>query len=142
MDALAEALTTEARGVIVRLDEEHNLFRLDFEDRNGGYNRNLTMSSDTVTSGDFRTLANIFRDIKELRWPATVVTREGLAEIGAEPFDSVAEDGDLAEGAADAADEALAKLGALRIPPSLGPPRVAQGATRRTRGRRRDGCRL
>ena len=80
VDALAEALTTETRGVTVRLDEEHGLFKLDFEDRNGGYNRNLTMSSDTVTAGDFRTLANIYREIKELQWPATVVTEERGAE--------------------------------------------------------------
>ena len=53
VDALAEALTTDTRGVTVRLDEEHNLFKLDFEDRNGGYGRNLTLSADTVAVGGF-----------------------------------------------------------------------------------------
>jgi DNA gyrase subunit B len=118
VDALAEALTTETRGVTVRLDEEHGLFKLDFEDRNGGYNRNLTMSSDTVTAGDFRTLANIYREIKELQWPATVVTEErGAEEAAAES----AEDGPD-QAAAALQDEALAKLGAVRVP---GTPRAA-----------------
>jgi len=118
VDALAEALTTETRGVTVRLDEEHGLFKLDFEDRNGGYNRNLTMSSDTVTAGDFRTLANIYREIKELQWPATVVTEErGAEEAAAE----AAEEGPD-EATAALQDEALAKLGAVRVP---GTPRAA-----------------
>ena len=118
VDALAEALTTETRGVTVRLDEEHGLFKLDFEDRNGGYNRNLTMSSDTVTAGDFRTLANIYREIKELQWPATVLTEERGAE---EPEAQAGEDGPD-QAAAALQDEALAKLGAVRAP---GAPRAA-----------------
>jgi DNA gyrase subunit B len=96
----------------VRLDEEHSLFKLDFEDRNGGYNRNLTMSSDTVAAGDFRTLANIFREIKELQWPATVVTQEGGVEESAA---EAAEEGPD-EAASAIQDQALAKLGAARIP--------------------------
>ena len=116
VDALADALTTETRGVTVRLDEEHSLFKLDVEDRNGGYGRNLTMSSDTVTSGDFRALANIYRDIRDYQWPATVVAQEGgPVPAEEEPVDSAAEGG-LAQDAADAADEALAMLGAGRVP--------------------------
>jgi DNA gyrase subunit B len=143
VDALAEALTTETRGVTVRLDEEHGLFKLDFEDRNGGYGRNLTMSSDTVTAGDFRTLSNIYRDIKNLQWPATVVALDGLdsgavEDEGPASFDAAADGGlaqdgqdgqDAQDGQAAREDEALAKLGEVRAPFDSAPKsgRLAQG---------------
>jgi len=56
----------------VILDEEHNLYRLEIEERNG-HTRSMTVAAETVLSSEFRALSATFRDLRGLAWPATVV---------------------------------------------------------------------
>ncbi|MEK6630952.1 MAG: DNA topoisomerase (ATP-hydrolyzing) subunit B [Acidobacteriota bacterium] len=86
VDALCALLATDLRSANVLRDEEHNLFRIEVQDRTGAYSRSMVVGDQFVLSGDFRALAAIYRDIKDLRWPGTVVTRDGAPdeEAGAE----------------------------------------------------------
>jgi len=79
MDALAEALGGESRTVSVILDEEHSLYRLEIEERNG-HARSMTVAADVVLSGEFRALSATYRDLRGLAWPATVVSDAAAAD--------------------------------------------------------------
>jgi DNA gyrase subunit B len=74
VEALAQALTTPVRTVAVQPDEEHQAFALAIEDRSGGYPRHHRVDQDFVTTGEFRTLATSFQDVKGIRGPMTVKT--------------------------------------------------------------------
>ena len=74
VQALAEALTTPARTVTVREDEEHQAFALVIEDRTGGYPRHHRVDQDFATTGEFRTLAASYQDVKGIRGPMIVKT--------------------------------------------------------------------
>jgi DNA gyrase subunit B len=74
MDALATALSTPARTVTVQEDEEHQAFALAVEDRSGGYPRHHRIDQDFVTTGEFRTLASSYQDVKGIRGPMVVKT--------------------------------------------------------------------
>ncbi|MCX6549524.1 MAG: toprim domain-containing protein, partial [Acidobacteria bacterium] len=111
VEALAAALTTDTRTATLRVDEEHNLFNLHIEDRNGGgYARSFTIGAETVLTGDFRSVAATYRDIKDLAWPAIVVTRASAGETDAsddeagKPLDAASADAGLAQDASDAQD--------------------------------------
>ena len=71
MAALAAALGGDGRSVTTILDEEHNLYRLEVEERNG-HARTTALAADTVLSGEFRALLATHRDLRDLTWPATV----------------------------------------------------------------------
>jgi len=76
LDALADQLSGPARTVTVQADEEHNLYSLYVEDRSNGYPRHYTIGLDFVTSGEYRTLAGSYRQIKGLEGPMVVVTQQ------------------------------------------------------------------
>jgi len=80
MDALAAALSTPARTVTVQEDEEHQAFALAIEDRTGGYPRHHRIDQDFVTTGEFRTLASSYQDVKGIRGPMVVKTT-GAASV-------------------------------------------------------------
>jgi len=105
MDALAAALEAETRTINVLLDEEHNLYRIEVEDRNG-HTRNMVVAADVVLSSEFRALSSTYRDIKGLTWPATVVA--DAAAAGAEEDTPEAE---ASEGAGTDAPRAKAAKG-------------------------------
>jgi len=90
MEALAAALETETRRVTVILDEEHSLYRLEIEERNGHVG-SMTVAADVVLSSEFRALSATHRDLRGLTWPATVV-------VDAAPPADEEEDGPAAEG--------------------------------------------
>jgi DNA gyrase subunit B len=94
MDGLAAALGGESRAVSVILDEEHSLYRLEIEERNG-HARSMTVAADVVLSGEFRALSATYRDLRGLAWPATVLSDE--AAPGAEDDDAPAAEGEQAE---------------------------------------------
>jgi DNA gyrase subunit B len=79
MEALAAALEEETRPVSVILDEEHSLYRLEIEERNG-HARSMTVAADIVLSSEYRTLAATYRDLRGLTWPATVVADAAEAD--------------------------------------------------------------
>ena len=74
MDALATALTTATRTAVVQTDEEHQAFALAIEDRSGGYPRHHRIDQDFVTTGEFRTLAASYQEVKDIRGPMIVKT--------------------------------------------------------------------
>src|SRR3954447_20924356 len=80
VDDLAAALTTATRTAVVQPDEEHQAFALAIEDRSGGYPRHHRIDQDFVTTGEFRTLASSYQDVKGIRGPMTVKTTAAPAE--------------------------------------------------------------
>ena len=84
MDGLAAALEAETRPVSVLFDEEHSLYRLEIEERNG-HARSLTVAADTVLSSEYRALSATYRDLRGLTWPATVTAGAAGAEAEDEP---------------------------------------------------------
>ena len=72
--ALAAKLSIPARTVTVQEDEEHQAFALVIEDRTTGYPREHRVDQDFVTTGEFRTLASSYQDVKGIRGPMTVRT--------------------------------------------------------------------
>jgi DNA gyrase subunit B len=103
MDALAVALAAESRTINVLLDEEHSLYRLEVEDRNG-HARSMVVAADVVLSSEFRALSATYRDIRGLTWPATVVADAAGADTEddapeAEAVEGAAPDAPRAKGA-------------------------------------------
>src|SRR4030095_13731691 len=92
VDALAAALTTSTRTVAVQPDEEHQAFALAIEDRSGGYPRHHRVDQDFVTTGEFRTLAASYQDVKGIRAPMIVKTT-----AAAPSDDGAGESGEAAE---------------------------------------------
>jgi DNA gyrase subunit B len=103
VEALSAALSGPLRTVTVQEDEEHQAFALAIEDRTSGYPRHHRVDQDFVTTGEFRTLAASYQDVKGIRGPMVVKTT-----AQAEPEDAAAEDGaPAADTSAGAADEAV-----------------------------------
>jgi DNA gyrase subunit B len=80
LTALAARLTTPTASVTVQPDDENKSFSLAIEDRANGYARHNVISLDFVTSPDYRTLLNSYREIRDIKPPMTVVTTTGAAE--------------------------------------------------------------
>jgi DNA gyrase subunit B len=80
VEALAAALVTPTRNATVQEDEEHQAFALVIEDRSGGYPRHHRVDHDFVTTGEFRTLAASYQDVKGIRGPMIVKTTGTIAE--------------------------------------------------------------
>src|SRR5687767_13657445 len=78
--SLAARLTTPTASVTVQPDEENKSFSLAIEDRANGYARHNVISLDFVTSPDYRTLLNSYREIRDIKPPMTVVTTSGVSE--------------------------------------------------------------
>jgi DNA gyrase subunit B len=79
LTALAARLTTPTAAVSVQPDEENKSFSLAIEDRSNGYTRHNVISLDFVTSPDYRTLLNSYREIRDIKPPMTVVSTSGKA---------------------------------------------------------------
>ena len=73
------ALTLPTRTVTVQQDEEHQAFALAIEDRITGYPRQHRIDLDFVTTGEFRTLASSYQDVKGVRGPMVVKTAASVA---------------------------------------------------------------
>jgi len=85
LGALAKRLTTATSVVTVQTDEENKSFSLAIEDRSNGYPRHHVISLDFVTSPDYRTLLNSYREVRDIKPPMTVVTTSGAVEPEQEP---------------------------------------------------------
>ncbi len=83
-------------------DEEHQAFALAIEDRSGGYPRHHRVDLDFVTTGEFRTLASSYQDVKDIRGPMIVKTTGAMAadEAASETGESAAAANDTAIGGA------------------------------------------
>ncbi|MGE5359163.1 MAG: DNA topoisomerase (ATP-hydrolyzing) subunit B [Bacteroidales bacterium] len=110
MDALADALTGGARTVTVQADEEHNLFSLQVEDRSNGYARHYTLGLEFATTGEYRTLAGSYRDIKGIEGPMVVIQHAAAhADADGEVIAASAGDTAIGGGELDAATKLAAE---------------------------------
>ncbi|HEY5609682.1 MAG TPA: toprim domain-containing protein, partial [Thermoanaerobaculia bacterium] len=128
VEALAGSLAGLSRTATVQQDEEHQAFAIAIEDRSGGYPRHHRVDQDFVTTGEFRTLAASYQDVKGIRGPMIVKTTTGAeSEDGAVGDAGMAAANDTAIGGA-AIDEAT-KLAAESKPfdASSGPKPGARG---------------
>jgi DNA gyrase subunit B len=87
VEALAQALNGPARSATVQEDEEHQAFAVAIEDRSGGYPRHHRVDQDFVTTGEFRTLASSYQDVKGIRGPMIVKTTSAAEQEEAAPED-------------------------------------------------------
>jgi len=84
--------------VTVQTDEEHQAFALAIEDRIAGYPRHHRVDQDFVATGEFRTLANSYQDVRGIRGPMIVKTTATAPSDDADVTD---------EGSASADDTAI-----------------------------------
>ena len=89
VDAIATALSGEQRIVSVVVDEEHNAFLLEIDDRSAGYPRLSRAGLEFVQTPDFRALFNSFRAVAEFDGRMVVAqvgaTQEEVEDPAAEP---------------------------------------------------------
>jgi DNA gyrase subunit B len=79
LDMIAARMTTPLRAVTVKRDDEHSAFALDIDDRTQGYPRAYTIGPTFVSSGEYRTLLNAYREIQAVKFPVEVKAMEAAA---------------------------------------------------------------
>jgi DNA gyrase subunit B len=72
VQAFADALNTKTRSASVHPDEEHQAHGIVVEDRTGGYPKYHRLDQDFVTTSEFRTLANSYQDVRDVKGPMVV----------------------------------------------------------------------
>jgi DNA gyrase subunit B len=98
VQAFADALNSPLRSASVQPDEEHQAHGIVIEDRSGGYPKYYRADLTFVTTSEFRTLANSYQDVKEIKGPMVV---RGAAISEAD--DAAAEDAGQAAATGDTA---------------------------------------
>ena len=83
LQGLADQLTTPIRDVDVGRDEEHNAWLLKVDDRSTGYTRSDQIGPEFVTSGEFRTLAAGYAEIRP--WSDRCARRRSKSASHGEP---------------------------------------------------------
>jgi len=83
LDQLAESLTDASQLVTVQPDEEHNAHALAIEHRGNGYARHHMVGVELISTGEYRTLLSIYRDVKGLEGEILVSmdARKGADEV-------------------------------------------------------------
>jgi DNA gyrase subunit B len=99
LEVLSQRMTTPNRTVTVGRDEEHNAFFLDIEDRSHGYPRRFVLGVDFISSGEYRTLLNAYREIHDIRFPVVVKTMESARADDVDDGGTAAADGSAIGGA-------------------------------------------
>jgi DNA gyrase subunit B len=84
VQALAGHLRSSNVETAVVEDSEHQAFAVQIDDRSAGYSRLHRLDLDFVTGGEFRTLAGVYQDVRDVL-AGTVTIRTGAAP--AEPVD-------------------------------------------------------
>jgi DNA gyrase subunit B len=134
VEALAKSLTLPTRTVTVQQDEEHQAFALAIEDRSTGYPRQHRLDQDFVTTGEFRTLASSYQEVKGVRGPMIVKTAasvatdeaaEAAADLGTASADETAIGGAPLDEATKLAAEPKALADALIAEAAAGVPASA-----------------
>jgi DNA gyrase subunit B len=130
LENLALQLTTPVREVTVIRDDEHNTWQLKIDDRSNGYPRVDHLGPDFVTTGEYRTLAASYADIRDLvramrKGPVEIRTIAGAREE--EPFDEGTEGANIERTAAE--QSALEELGVAprEAEPSASAPAAKPG---------------
>jgi DNA gyrase subunit B len=102
VEALAAHIATPGVTAEVVEDPEHQAFAVQMDDRLAGYSRRNRLDLDYVTTGEVRTLAAAYQEIRELvAGPVTIRTSAATVEA-AEAAET--EDAEAAEGAENAAE--------------------------------------
>jgi DNA gyrase subunit B len=95
VEALASHLRLPAVETAVAEDSEHQAFAVQIDDRTAGYSRVHRLDLDFVTGGEFRTLANVYQDVRDvLAGPVTIRTGVTPVEPRGENRDNDAVDED------------------------------------------------
>ncbi|MEO8483850.1 MAG: DNA topoisomerase (ATP-hydrolyzing) subunit B [Acidobacteriota bacterium] len=104
--SLATHLTQGDVHAAVVDDAEHQAYSVLLEDRTAGYARRHRLDLDFVTTGEFRTLAATYQDVRDLMaGPVTIRTAANAAEVD-EPDETAAEGDAVATPATDAEPKA------------------------------------
>jgi DNA gyrase subunit B len=98
VEALAAHLQAPTILVTVVDDPEHQALAVQLDDRSAGYGRRHRLDVDFVTTGEFRTLAAVYQDVRELMTGPVTIRTTGAVEPD-EPDES-----ELSEAARPAAD--------------------------------------
>jgi DNA gyrase subunit B len=131
VQAFADALNTKTRSASVQPDEEHQAHSIVLEDRTGGYPKYHRLDLNFVTTSEFRTLANSYQDVKDIKGPMVV---KGSAPSDAD--DAAAEDagqaaaGETAIGGAPL-DEATKLAAEPKVPDASSLPGAVKAAARK-----------
>jgi DNA gyrase subunit B len=83
VDALAQHLTEPNVQATVTVDPEHQALAVQLDDRSAGYGRRHRLDLDFVTTGEFRTLAAAYQEVRELMMGPVTIRTTGVVE--AEP---------------------------------------------------------
>jgi DNA gyrase subunit B len=132
LENLALQQTTPLRDVAVVRDEEHNAWQLQVEDRSGGYARHDHVGLDFIASGEYRTLAASYADIRDIvramrKGPIEIRTASGAREE--EPVDEAGELQPERPAAEASALDALGVTPADAPPPAGAAPRPGAKAS-------------
>jgi len=107
VEALAAHIATPGVTAEVVEDPEHQAFAVQMDDRLAGYSRRNRLDLDYVTTGEVRTLAAAYQEIRELvAGPVTIRTSASTAADAVEAAE--ADDAAAAEGAETAAEATAA----------------------------------
>ena len=120
VEGLAKHLTQPAITATVVDDKEHQALAVQIDDRSAGYGRRHRLDLDFVTTGEFRTLANAYQDVRDLMLGPVTIRTTGTVPTDAAEDAEAAESDDAApapvEAAADAKSaDAKAKSGEQRV---------------------------
>jgi DNA gyrase subunit B len=112
VEALAAHLRSPEVQATVGEDSEHQAFAVALEDRTAGYARRHRLDLDFVTTGEFRTLAAAYQDVRELMLGPVTIRTASSAAAGSEESEESAEGETPAEEKGDkAVAVAAAELG-------------------------------
>ena len=127
LKGLALQLTTPIRDVTLVRDEEHTAWTLQIEDRASGYTRSDRIGPEFVISGEYRTLAASYAEIKALVRAMRKAPVEVRVSAGAKPVEDEVEEA-TAEGLSADEKEALAAIGVAPIAGASGASGAASAA--------------
>jgi DNA gyrase subunit B len=123
VERLAAELTTAQRQVTPVRDEEHNTYALRVEDRSVGYPRVSTIGLEFVLSGEYRTLAASYADIRGI----VRSFRQGPVEVRVSTATTASADEPLEDAVPDAVEgeEAAPAVVAAPARKDAGPAHIA-----------------
>jgi DNA gyrase subunit B len=109
VEALAAYVAAPAVSADVVDDPEHQAFAVQMDDRSAGYSRRNRLDLDYVTTGEFRTLASAYQDIRELVAGAvTIRTSAATADAADSAETEEAEGAESPQTATEAVPAAIA----------------------------------
>ncbi len=120
VQAFADSLNSKTRSASVQPDEEHQAHGVVIEDRSGGYPKHHRVDLNFVTTSEFRTLANSYQDVRDIKGPMLV---KGAAATDAD--DVGVDEGGQATATAETATSAAPLDEATRL---AAEPKAADGS--------------